>query len=283
MSGKIQFSILRYRHSYIVGEIINIGILFLFDDGEMIFHYPSKLERISKLYGNISTSFIKNSLASIKNRTNKVNKGQNNIVGNEVSLKYIIEKYFLSQDAGALFFSDIKSGLCIDRQATIEFYYNLYLSSYDKEVDERKSERFIMDQFRNLLKKRFDPTLEKKIKVERTLSDEKKGISEKFDYGWKNEQFHLVTPISFDLKDEQNISNKSMKYFALFNVLKTQAIDNNLKFDLLITKPEDKSLIKNYVKAIDFIQDSGAPIDVIEEEEFKGYVKHLGEEVLGHE
>lgn len=282
MSGKFQFSILRYRHSYIVGEVVNIGILFLFDNGELEFYYPSKLERISKLYDNISTSFIKNSLASFKIRTSKVNKGQINQLGYEILLKQIIDKYYFTPDAGALTFSEVKFGLCQERNKTIEYHYNLYLSSYERETEDRKSERFILDQFKNLIKSRFDSSLERKIKIERTLSDEKKGISEKFDYGWKNEQFHLVTPISFDLKDEQNISNKSMKYFALFNVLKEQAQNHNLKFDLLITKPEDKSLIKNYVKAIDFIQDSGAPIDVIEEEKFKGYVEHLGEEVLGN-
>lgn len=280
MSGNFQFTVLRYRHSFIIGEVLNIGILFLFDNGHLEFRCPKKIGRITKLYDTLSSSFIKNTFSSFKNMVSNLNRGQGNLIGSESSLKVVVNKYFLIEDAGTLLFSDIKSGVYQDRDQTIDYYYNLFLASYEQEPDDRKSERYILDQFKSIIKTKFNSNLEKEIRIEKTLVDEKRGISETFDYGWQNGSLNLITPISFDLKDDQNLTNKSLKYFGLFNVLKKQAIASDISFDVLVTRPQDHALHKKYIKAIDLIKDSGAPMNIIEEEKFEKYVAHLGYVVL---
>ena len=119
MTGKFQYSILKYRHSYIAGEVFNIGILFLFNNGKIEFHHPNKLSRIATLFHKSPISFLKNTLSAFRIKAKYVSKEINKGELFKSDLAQIISNYFLSESAGSLFFSDIKNGIYFNEEKPI--------------------------------------------------------------------------------------------------------------------------------------------------------------------
>ena len=75
MNQKFQYSVLKYRPSYLLDERVNIGILFRFetkadygegigDENNLFFSYPNQLKRISDFFPNIGDG--RNNLVDLK-------------------------------------------------------------------------------------------------------------------------------------------------------------------------------------------------------------------------
>ena len=93
-----------------------------------------------------------------------------------------------------------------------------------------------------------------------------------FDYAWQNGTLNLVKPISFDLKETKGIAKKAYENFGLFTDLKNEAEVNNLRYDLLIGKPESKDLFKEFDHALNLL-DTLDKVDIVLEEDIEKYSK----------
>ncbi|MBF8962951.1 DUF3037 domain-containing protein [Pontibacter sp. FD36] len=283
MTGTFQYTVLKYRHSFIAGEVLNIGILFLLADGRIEFHYPSKLSRISSLYPKFPTSFVKNTLSSFKSTASKLSKKPNANIIYQESFESLLNNNFLTISSGSLFFDEVKQGVSIsDNKSLVEHYYNLYLGNYEEETHLIKNEKYILDKVKTIIKDRFSPVIESKLRVNKVINDPNGNFTESFDYGWLNGKLNLITPIGFDLAQEQTFENKAFRWNAILNFLKEPAEKENIKFDILLTKPTDKHLERSYFKARDIIERSNAPLKFVEENEFNSYLKKAVDVVLDH-
>ncbi|MEJ8803171.1 hypothetical protein [Pontibacter sp. H249] len=281
MDGKFQYSVLKYRHSYAIGEVVNLGILFLFEDGEVAFSFPNKLSRLSQMYSHgLSLNFIKKTLASFDTRANKLNRSREAIVGLENDLSFIIGQYFLPENASSLFFSDTCKGLFDDKEAIIEYFSNFYLGWYNSRSEEKKDDKYIVDKVKSFLKNEYSQEVEKKMRLDLVLTDSKNLVSEKFEYGWQNGTLHLITPISLDLANEQYYDTKALKWRSLLGMFKPEADSKGIKFDILVAKPTERSLFSRYDKAMKVITDSDAPITTYEEDKYDEYLDLAAKTVL---
>ena len=93
-----------------------------------------------------------------------------------------------------------------------------------------------------------------------------------FDYAWQNGTLNLVKPISFDLKEPKGIAKKAYENFGLFTDLKNEAEVNNLRYDLLIGKPESKDLFKEFDHALNLLNTLDK-VDIVLEEDIEKYSK----------
>jgi hypothetical protein len=101
----------------------------------------------------------------------------------------------------------------------------------------------------------------------------------KFDYAWKNGTYHLIKPISFDLKEEREIQSKSVQYYGYLDLLKDYANSNDYVFDLLLWKPQDERLLNSYHNAIEIIDKSKAPKKIFTEETLADYADYTAAEL----
>jgi hypothetical protein len=270
MNKIFKYSILRYRPSYLLEEQVNIGVLFFFlEDKKAVFIHPSKLRRITQFYpdGNLST--IRKYLAAFNQKVNKLN-----ISSDIESFDSFIESNLLLKDASNLYFSTVKSNQYIDIAKTIEYYYRLYFSVY-----KGKTQRVKKDE--TYLKKAFKKQLEEKLKGDkqrlalfRPKPSVKNTISNtEFDLGWQNGTTNLVKFLSFDLMDKGNFQEKSFRWYGELNQLKTTAEEQNLKVDLVLTKPQEKTLFEHYDNAIKVLEDIQTPKKIIEEHQLNNYIE----------
>ncbi|WP_165820566.1 hypothetical protein [Pontibacter virosus] len=275
---------MKYRHSYAIGEVVNLGVLFLFEDGEIVFSFPTKLGRLSHMYNyGLSINFIKKTLTAFKTRASKLTRSSDEIKGLEDNLPYIIGQYFLPENASSLFFSDTCKGVYDDKAEIVKYFSNFYLGWYETRTEEKKDDKYIVDQVKSFLKREYSQEVEKKMRLDLTLSDSKHLVSEKFEYGWQNGTLNLITPISLDLQSEQYYETKALKWRSLLGMFKPEADSKGITFDIFVAKPTERDLFSKYDKAIKVIIGSDAPIRTYEEEEYEDYLDHAAQTVIGRQ
>jgi len=109
MSIKIKYGLLRYVHSRVLQEQLNVGVIVNFvDNGNVRLFLPSDFSRLSNLYADFRSGFLKSYLKALQARTEKLNKDRF-ILFNEIDKDETFLSRVLSPDDTSLEFSEIRS------------------------------------------------------------------------------------------------------------------------------------------------------------------------------
>lgn len=271
-----QYCLLRYRHSYFLAEEVNVGILFFFpEEGKVEFLYPSRLQRISGLYSDLNVNFLKKYLKAFDKQARKLTQqfSKGSDLFERSGFSEIIEKHFLKADATALLFSDIKKGTYEDADQIIDYYRDQYLSVYDQKKErDRKDEEYIINKVEQGVRS-TNPNYIQEIKREYTI--ETPYLSQQFNFAWKNGTTNLVTPIGLDLKQKESIERKACTWRGRLETFQNKARKDNLKFDLIVSRPEDQSLFKTYDNVLKILEDNQAPKEIFELDKIGAYINKI--------
>jgi|SRR5690625_3808245 len=273
---QFQYSLLRYRHSYLLAEEVNIGILFLFPAERRVeFAYPNRLQRVSQLYSDFNVHTLRKYLNAFHKQAQRLTKqfsGEPDLF-ETLDFQGIIEDFFLIEDATALLFSDITKGTYEDAEETLSFYKDQYLSVYEKNKErDRKDEEYILNKIEEGLE---DTNINYSQEVKRGYIVETPYLSQKFNFAWKNGTTNLITPIGLDLKREDVIENKALRWHGRLDKFKEKAEQDNLKFDLIISRPQDRKLFKTYENVLKILEDNRAPKEIHELDHINRYIHRL--------
>ena len=292
MTKTFSYSVLKYRHSIFLNEILNVGLLFYFPNEKRIhFSFPNKLNRISHLYKNLNISIIKTVHSIFVNQCYILNREFDfnstglfqDVLDIERPFKNIINDAFLVEDASALYFEEIKTGIYSDYKEIISYYEEGYFSCYEDSLinSEKKDEKYI----ENKLKSNLRHTLKNNqfniydISIDKNINT---GIvSERFKWGWKNGGDKLISLVGFDLVESDSIRKKAYEWFGKLSFLKEYAVGHNTEFHILTSKPTSRKLIKEYNSAINVIRKSEAPTEIITDSEIEDYSKRIATHITG--
>ena len=73
--GFFTYSLLRYIHSQVLGEVVNVGMLFIFpEQRQVIFLHPARLKRLTSLYQAFPEHLVKASLRSFAKKSRAINR-----------------------------------------------------------------------------------------------------------------------------------------------------------------------------------------------------------------
>lgn len=272
MKKTFLYNILQYKHSLILNESINIGILFVFPQDNIIKYVSGDLDRIKFIYPNIETSIVEKIVKGIIKKVETKHLNENNLFSTLPAPVQIEEhQKLLRQDDSSLQFTETKRTVYpFDNiEIIISEYSDLLLPNIsDNDIEARKDEHYIIKTYTNYLTQKIS-RIENLIVKDRIV--ESHGIKLKFDYGWQNGTFNLVKPVSFDLKKPSLIQTKSITYFGYLYKLKSYALRNNARYDLLVGKPQNENFINEFQNALKTIESSKAPIRIIEEQNLQEY------------
>jgi len=281
MNKLFTYSILQYRHSLVTREAVNVGVLFaFFDENKLEFVFGNSY-RVRSIYHDFDPSLFNSALKFIQD---KVKSESDNLLFNETNLKdnfhQFINNKLLREDSTSLQFTEPISAFSInDRSTTVTNYSKLLLNGIDTKKQEviRHNEAFLLRQYTSYV---FENNRQIENKVKRNVSVNYNNINVKFDLSWQNGTLNLVKPISFDLKEQADIQNKSAQYFGYFTLLGDYAQKNNCRFDLLIAKPRERKLYNEYTKAIETLEKIDANKKIIKENDLKTYSEETRENLL---
>jgi hypothetical protein len=243
------------------------------------FVYPERLIRLRFTYSNIPEKTIKAYFNSFRQKVDSLNDKPGvceYYVESSSSLSNLIENEFLPEDSSALRFGETKKGLLYNEETKkiLDNLYNIYFTVFDinESNKERVDESVLLKRYKKLIldldKELF--TSNSKITLGYTLKkDEAKEFD--FDIAWQGQSStNLVKPISFDVRKNITLTNKAYKFYGRFLDLEKYALDNHYNFDILLAKPKDKTLFKDYDYAIKLLE-KPKQVTLIEEDGLKSY------------
>lgn len=256
MSKKFSYSILTYRHSLFLGEVINIGILFVFPDEHLVeFHYPKRLNRIHGLYTNFNETLIKDYLKSFEKKSRNLHQQLDQYL---FGFNDILSDHFIVEDASALQFSGFRSAVYHKTEVEVcEQYYNLILGDYNAEVIKTKHSLLDQDLVKKVKTKVYElnPAAKDYIKFDSLRILRSNHIQFKSDFYWKNGVVNYAKIISFDLATEEGIINKSLLLNGQLRQLE-KSNHKNSHIDLVIHQPENNLFNSVVEEAIKIVQEN---------------------------
>lgn len=277
-----KYCLLKYIHSDLLGEALNIGILFIFEETSQIrFRYPTNFTRIRNAYGRSFPQSVVNGI--LKGITKEVaqigHAGQIPIELQDSQTFDLLLNRLLVKDATVLRFDDFHSAVQYSSEEHIvEDYYSLFFSHYDENehTKPKLDDDFISRSIKKLLFQR-DSDYRKLIKNDVVVAAPKLPEGNfMFDFSWKNDLYHYVKPIAFDFQDTKTINQKAATYYGYLSAVSETVTNSSI--DILTTRPQDKRLWQTYDKAIEMIDSVRLNKKIIEQRNFPEYA----DEVISH-
>lgn len=266
------YSLLQYKHSPVLGEAINVGILFYFPKENHFEFTRGDGYRAKAIYPDFDNSLFN---GYIKTITNKI-KNQVTLFNEQVDksdfARYIHQNILAEDAAGLVFTQPVQVNYTNGEiHQVVNEYAKLLLPGIITEkpsVVIKHNENFILKTFQGYLI-RNNTALDKKFKKNQIIHTPHFNI--KFELAWEQKSINYIKPLSFDVNDENSILNKAAILFSHLTDLKEYAKLHNTRFDILISKPQDKQFIKEYENALDLIDSVKVPKQLLTQEKWEDY------------
>lgn len=258
-----QFSILRYIHDPVTEEFINIGIVVYSREAKDIrAKVMSRYGRLSSTFLSIDGNYYRRVAGHIERQLNsyKTSFKQMNLYESLPATIEVILSQVLPPDDSSLVFSQAGAGLSTDLEETLERLYIRLVGKYiEKDKRESRNEQEVWQVFSSHLdKKMITPKLE-------SVSIKTDTYEYQFTHAWKNERWHPLEPVSFDLVKKGSILEKANRWIG-----RAMILDASKKIEtlyLLIGAPSDPRLDEAYKHAmINMERNIQLPLELVEED-----------------
>lgn len=239
MSKNFSYSILTYKHSLFLGEVLNVGILLIFPDENVVeFYYPQKINRLKGLYSDFNENLVKEYLKAFEKKSRNLNQKLDQYV---FGYNDLITDHFIVEDASALQFEAFRTGIYYsDFEVIRERYIQLILGNYNSEI--KRTVHKITDEkiVQKIKSKVFElnPTAKDFLRFDDKRILINKHVQFKSDFYWKNEFTNYTKALSFDLADAKNIIDKSILLNGQLRQLEKSEL-KDVKIDFVIHEPRD--------------------------------------------
>jgi len=279
MNKTFTYSILQYKHSFLLREAVNVGIIFYFPNEDKFQFVAGNHHRVKSIYPDFDYVIYNRIIRRIKNRLKSYFDIFEQQTNKTKSFKEYLNTNILAEDATALQFTEplVSVDTFNDINHTVKTFSELLLPGIITEnvIENKHNEQFLLKTYLGYILQK-DNQAENKISKNKIIKYG--GLVLNFDYYWKlrqrkakNKTTNLVKPVSFDLKETSEIQRKSVEYFGYLELLKPYADRNDIRFDLLVAKPQDENLLSRYEEGIRRIRKAKSAKRIITEQELLGY------------
>lgn len=263
----IYFNLLKYVHSPFLGEEVNVGILLCFpEQGRLEFRYPARFKRLRHLYQSFSERQLLVYLTSFARRVARANTELSGLLTPEHYTAFITRE-LVPPDATVLRFGNLTKAVAQadnDPQAVADEYYDLYFAETQPvlRAGQHKRDFFLISQFRRNLEAHDAGVFQL---LRRNVEVRAAATAIRFDYAWQNGSRNLIKSVSLDLADADEINRKVIYTHGWLHLLAPVAEQENYRFDLLLALPSDRKLFPAFDKAVEILNATAAPKQLITE------------------
>ncbi|WP_071146281.1 DUF3037 domain-containing protein [Bacteroides ihuae] len=285
MNRQLLYSILQYKHSALLKEAVNVGVLFYFPDEieKLHFHFSTP-ERVKAIYPDFDSRYFNALLRVIESNVEKYSTDlmadkllQNDFEG-------FINSYILKYDDSALQFTSIYSAVNVwsNIQQVLANYTSLLLpltqSAESKLI--RHDDNFVIKKFKTCFISNNKKELFERINSPQIVRAE--DFELKFDLSWQNGTLNLIKPLSLDLLDEQSIQRKTAQYCGYLGWMGRYLSAHNSRVDFLLSEPQDSSLHNTFERSISLLQRADANKKIVRLQEIEAYAEKVENALLAN-
>lgn len=254
MNKRFSYSILTYKHSQFLGEVLNVGVLFVFPDENLIeFHYPKSLVRLSSAYTDFNTNLIKDYLRSFEEKSKRLNLDLDSYALNDHK---IITNHFIIEDASALQFEPFRAALYSDSVDDVyQRYSDLILGHYKSETVKTTSkitEKEIVSSLKSKVY-RLNPASRDYLRFDNDRILKSNHVQFKSDFYWRNGVTNYAKAISFFVGNESRIIDKAILINGKLRQLEGSR-HKNAHIDLIVQQPIDSKFGDTISEALSILE-----------------------------
>lgn len=272
------FSVLRYIHDIVTAEFINVGVVLYAPKARFLSAIcTSRYGRVSKMFSNVAGDHFKQVTRYIQAKLEEEGERLVTELPFEKLPASVIDfaTRVLPVDDSSLQFSPEGYGVTVRPQETLEQIYNRYVEKYYEKVEKHsRSDEDIWKVYKK-------PLEEKRI-LANLMPHQIIGVNYdyEFKYCWKNEQWRIQEPVSFDLVEASSITDKANAWLGRITSLYDGGESFNL--NMLIGAPQDERLKSAFIKAQNIMHKMPCKHNFIHEDEAADFAENLKKEIEAH-
>ncbi len=246
------FVILRYVHDVLTAEFINVGVvMYVPSDGRVLAKTRNTMGRLRGVFPDLDRAAFISAMASVRNGFRKIAK-QKSTAGLFKSHDSVlgIAKEAIPQDDSSLQWSTVGGGFTGNVQETFDRLYNRFVARYDHQSAHRRTDDEI---WRPVLAKLEELNLATKLQ-EKIISGSLDDVT--FKHAWKNGQWHVYEPVSFDLAEAESIKSKAREWLGHLSAVVADGTAESFKPHFFVGAPTDPRLSEAYEVAKKILRQS---------------------------
>jgi hypothetical protein len=181
----------------------------------------------------------------------------------------------LPKDDSSFVFSSVGSGLTDNPDKALEDLYRTYVERYESKLERiSRSDDDVWKTFKR-------PLEEKQVMAHlRPHTVIAKHYEHEFDYSWKNQVWHSLEAVSFDLVEGDSIVDKANTWLGRAQSLADSA--EKFKLYLLMGQPNSQKLMGKYHQAENILNKISVPHEFIKEDEAADFAEDLRKKIAAH-
>jgi hypothetical protein len=281
MTSKAAYSytLLRYVHDVMTGEFVNVGVvLFVPSMGLVDFKMRGTIGRLKGVFPDIDRRAFLSSMAAVRKGLQLTAKCEKEagLLKSEGDAA-VIARRAVPADDSSLQWSQCGTGLTADPKEALNRLFDRFVSRYDTQHRVRRSDDDVWRPVRQKLEER---DLAQHLQ-EKSISGGLDDIV--FKHAWKNGQWHVYEPLSFDLADADGIKSKAREWLGHLSAVVAGGKAERFKPHFIVGAPDNPTLQDAYRKAIAILEQAPNKPEIFEESQLDKLVAQIEDEVREHD
>lgn len=277
MKFKYSFSVLRYVHDPVTQEFVNVGIaLFSPEAGYLRSMCTTSYARVSQLFERIDGARFRQMSRYVQERVSAMGREwENRLPFNSDERIETILSTVLPPDDSSFQFSRPGVGLSSNLDLTLQELYRRHVECYTLQGEgPRRTDEDVWKRFREPLDR---------VHVTPRLNP-KRIIAPSYEYdfqrSWKNEIWHVLEPVSFDMVDAGSMLDKANRWVGRATSLMESS--ESFEIHMLLGEPTDNRLCATFIKAQNILNKMPGRKVFVKESEADSFAEELAREIELH-
>ncbi|MEM6620948.1 MAG: DUF3037 domain-containing protein [Pseudomonadota bacterium] len=272
------YCILRYHHDPFNGEALNVGVLIWC---RKLHFLEVKVRhgdgRILSAYPNLDRTAVTSALRRIRDQIAKVRHASGPLFFESTNLTASdFARDVLKHDDSSLQWGNSGAGLTEDPATELEHLYQRFVARFENSKERTlRTDEDVWRPVREMMESAHIANEFADVEVSSAL------INVHFKAGYQNGELHCVEPLSFDLTDDERITEKASRWTGRLHNLEGSEVQFKPYF--VVGRPTDDRRLRAFDRAVKILRQSPHEPVVFEEGQANELVEHLEDLVkAGH-
>lgn len=272
------YSVLRYVHDTSTGEFANVGVVLLCPE----LRYADAIlsptcGRLTQMFPGMDKNHYREVIRHLQARFDmEASKIREELDYGTPETAEALATSVIGRDDNSFQWSPMGSGICGDPAEKLEAIFHRMVTRYE---NQSQSQSRNDDQIWRGFKTRFE---ERKILSRFTTKViESRDLEVEFSHAWKNQQWHCMEALSFDLMQGQSIKDKANTWLGRITSIKESR--EPFKVYYLVGEPQLESSKRSFEQALNILHMTPVEHDIVREHEAADFSKEMEAKIEAHD
>lgn len=274
-----QFAVLRYIHDPVTEEFLNVGVVLYAPEAHFLQAIINpNYGRLSHAFQKVNGDFYRKVARALESHINQFSQQlrQGHLLDPlPRQLEQLLAR-MLPPDDSSFAFRGYGSGIGENLEQELQSLYQRLVVRYAEapEVSSRDDAQVWRTYLNEFSKHDIVSHLS-------TVTIHTPTIDHEFGHAWKNERWHPVEPLSFDLVQPRSITDKASRWIGHARSLAQSDALGTIY--MLLGAPKEAALVDAYQKAIVRIKQETDNVEVVEEKDASAFSERFATIIKEHE